>query len=73
MTVIHITPGPTVEIKREVERVRWCFRCRRRLRHVAVLLDDPPERQPSYYEPVWVLRCAGCGKDHTWFPGMGPL
>ena len=41
----------------------------KRLRHVAVLLDDPPERQPSYCEPVPVLRCAGCGQDCASFPG----
>lgn len=24
---------------------------------------------PSYYEPVWVLRCPTCNEDHTEFPG----
>lgn len=70
MTVIHVTPGPSVELRREVAGVKWCFACRKRLRHVAVALADA---EPSYYEPIWVVRCAGCGEDHTHFPGCGPV
>jgi len=72
MSVLHITPGPSVEVRREPAGKKWCFRCRSRLSHEAVLLIDPPERQPSYFDPVWVLRCSGCGGDHTHFPGCGP-
>ena len=68
---IHLCPGPSIVIKTEDAGERWCFQCRKRLPHTWVLLDDPPERQPSYYEPVWVCRCSGCGEDHTRFPGMG--
>lgn len=59
---IHICPGPSVVIaRREDDRpTRWCFRCRKHLVHIRELLDDPPERQPSYYEPIWVRRCSGC-------------
>lgn len=70
MTVI-ICPGPSVVIRTEPAGERWCFRCRKRLPHTWVLLDDPPERQPSWYEPVWSCRCPGCGGDHTAFPGTG--
>lgn len=64
---IHVLRTPMHEVRREVWEVRWCFSCRRRLRHVAVLLvpDDPR----SYYGPSWVVRCAGCGEDHVRFPG----
>ena len=65
---IHITPGPSVVIRSENAGEHWCFRCRKRLPHTDVLLDDPPERQPSYYDPVWSRRCSGCGEDHTEFP-----
>ena len=64
-----ICPGPSVVIKTVDAGERWCFRCRKRLPYADVLLDDPPERQPSYYEPVWSRRCSGCGEDHTAFPG----
>jgi hypothetical protein len=66
--VIHIVPGPTVEIRRERGEPRWCFGCRKRLAGDWVLLDDPPERQPSYYDPVWVWRCDGCNRDRSRFP-----
>ena len=51
---------------------RFCFNrgCREHLPHSWALMDDPPERQPSYYEPVPVLRCSRCGGDHADFPGM---
>ena len=68
---IHITPGPSVVIRSEDAGEHWCFRCRKRLPHTDVLLDDPPERQPSYYDPVWSRRCSRCGEDHTAFPGTG--
>jgi hypothetical protein len=71
--LLCIIPGPSVVIREEPDRARWCFKCRKHLMHTAVLLDDPPERQPSYYEPVWVLRCPCCGGDYTDFPGTGPL
>ena len=66
---VVICPGPTVVVREETAGDRWCFGCRARLPHTCVLLDDPPERQPSYYEPVWVCRCSRCGMDRTRFPG----
>jgi hypothetical protein len=71
--VLCMIPGPSVVIAEHDAGERWCFKCRKRLPHTDVLLDDPPERQPSYYEPVWSCRCSGCGEDHTLFPGMGYL
>lgn len=65
---IHICPGPTVSI-REGTQERWCFGCRKRLIHTWQLLSDPPERQPSYYEPTWICRCSRCKFDRTDFPG----
>lgn len=69
--ILCIIPGPTVVLKTELAGPKWCFRCRKRLPHQWVLLDDPPERQPSYYDPQWVLKCPDCGGDHTSFPGTG--
>lgn len=64
----HLTPGPSVVIAEEPAGDRWCFKCRKRLPHAWQLMDDPPERQPSYYDPVWVCRCSDCREDHTAFP-----
>lgn len=63
---LHITPGPSVRTPLGEFEVRWCFRCRKRLRHERVVLEDP---FPSYYEPLLVLACEGCGGDYTTFPG----
>ena len=43
---------------------RWCFACRKHHPHVWEVWGDPG---PSYYEPFWVCRCSGCGKDKTQF------
>lgn len=71
MTVIHVTPGPSFVLASAPDDrpARWCFLERKRLPHTWALVDDPPEAQPSYYEPVPVLRCSGCGGDHTVHPG----
>jgi hypothetical protein len=64
---IHVCRGPEMaEVKRQVWEVRWCFRCRKRLRQLAVLLAPT---EPSYYDAQWSVRCAGCGEDHVRFPG----
>ena len=67
--VVVICPGPSVVVAERDAGTKWCFRCRKHLPHKWQLLDDPPERQPSYYEPVPTYRCSGCGEDHTTFPG----
>ena len=66
---VHLVPGPTVVVARRDDGVRWCFGCRARLAHSWECLIDPPERQPSYYDPLWVRRCSRCGQDRTAFPG----
>lgn len=64
---IHICRGPEMrEFSRRVWEVRWCVRCRKRLRHVAVFMAPA---EPSYYGPHWKVCCAGCGEDHVRFPG----
>lgn len=68
---VHICPGPSWERATAADSrpTRWCFKCRRHLPHTWALMDDPPERQPSYYEMVPVIRCTRCGEDHTTHPG----
>jgi len=64
----------TVELNRAPAGDLWCFGCRTRLVHADVLLDhaDPARRNP-YIGPWWARQCSGCGGDHTYFPGCGPL
>lgn len=64
---IHVHWTPMKEVRREVWDVRWCFRCRKRLRQLAVLMV--PTDPMSYYGPDWHVQCAGCGEDHVRFPG----
>lgn len=47
---------------------RWCFKCRRRLPHDAVLFvaDDGED---DWYGPQWEVQCHGCGGDFVHFPG----
>lgn len=64
---VDICTGPgMVEGRREDDRVRWCFQCRKHLPHFAVLMVPVGE---SYYGPHWQLECEGCGEDHADFPG----
>jgi len=65
--LVCIIPGPSVELRRWPIGDLWCFKCRKRLPHDAVVLDD--EVQPSYYDPVLIRQCSRCGEDHTTFPG----
>lgn len=71
MSVLHICPGPVEQATAPDDRpTRWCFGCRAHLPHTWAILFDPPERQPSFYEPVPVIRCSRCGEDRTLFPGL---
>lgn len=64
---IIVNWGPEMrEAKREPWEVRWCFRCRRRVMQIAVLMVPIEE---SYYGPHWSVECEGCGEDHVRFPG----
>ena len=67
MTVLCVIPGPThIVSTRDDDKPRWCFRCRHRHLHTWTLLDY---EEPSYYDPIAVLRCPCCGGDYTRFPG----
>jgi hypothetical protein len=66
--LLCIIPGPTKELRRTPDGERWCFGCRKRLPHADVLYGD---ENPSYYDPIWVRECSGCGKDRTAFPTGG--
>jgi hypothetical protein len=67
---LHINWGPPMEErKREHWQTRWCFKCRKRLSHEAVLMTPIG---PSYYGPHWAVECEGCGEDHVHFPGCEP-
>jgi hypothetical protein len=58
---IHITmTGPTKVVATQPEPERWCFGERKRQPGMWELKD---EIEPSYYDPFWVYRCDGCGKD----------
>jgi hypothetical protein len=72
MTLVGFIPGPscTLATSSDDRPARFCFHCRKHLPHSWALMDDPPERQPSYYEAVPVLRCSRCGDDHASFPGL---
>lgn len=72
MNLVHVCPGPSwvVSTADDDRETRWCFGCRKHLPHTWTLLDDPPERQPSYYEPVPVIQCSRCKRDCTVHPGV---
>jgi hypothetical protein len=72
--IVGFVPGPSYvrATAEDIRPMRWCFSCRRHFKHTWFLMDDPPERQPSHYEPVPVLRCERCHQDHTTFPGWYP-
>lgn len=64
---VHVNWGPAmVEVKREDAGEKWCFGCRKRLRHDFVI-SAPAE--PSYYGPSARHDCSGCRRDRTCFPG----
>jgi hypothetical protein len=62
-----------VEHKRVAWEHRWCFKCRKRQDHDAVLYVQDPTTEPSYMgDPRWSVQCHGCGEDHVHFPGCRP-
>lgn len=48
---------------REPEPGRYCFGERRRRPGTWELRSDASAGEPSWYEPIWVYRCTGCGQD----------
>ena len=68
--LLCIIPGPSVELDRKPDRVRWCFGCRAHLAHDLVILADKGwDRGESYYDPIVIRQCPRCSKDRTAFPG----
>lgn len=56
------------EARRDSFGERWCFRCRKRVEFVAILMV-PTEL--SYYGPHWKIKCTNCGAlDGDIFPGF---
>ena len=69
MTIVVCGPGwngepPNELLASEPIVERWCFAERKRLPHTWELWGS---REPSWWEPVWICRCSGCGKDRTTF------
>lgn len=65
--MIHVCTGPPMrEYSRTAWETRWCFQCRKRLPHEAIVMVPT---EPSYYGPHVEVECAGCGEDHVRFPG----
>lgn len=50
----------------DFRETRWCFGCRKHLRHEWAMHGDP---KPSYYDPLPSCRCSACGQDRTDFNG----
>lgn len=69
--IVGFIRGPRHVVTRKPAGEKWCFKCRRKLPHERQLLsherDDP---FGDWYCPVLVMRCEGCGGDHTTFPGV---
>ena len=75
MTCTHvgnliICRGPEMEeVRRTLWETRWCFKCRKRQPHDAVVMAPT---EPSYYGPHVNVECHGRGGDHVHFPGCEP-
>lgn len=72
MSCTNIAPGqwvcrtPMKELRREPDRIRWCFNCRKHLMHDFVIIATV---EPSYYDPIARYDCPQCHQDRTCFPG----
>jgi hypothetical protein len=62
----HIHRTPMRETARYDEGVRWCFRCRRRVRFWMIVMETV---EPSYYGPSATIRCEHGHHDGDCFPG----
>jgi len=66
---LHLLVVPEREVSRSDDGVRWCFRCRRRVRFdVAV---KTPVDAMSYYGPRAQVECDHGHVDGDCFPGTG--
>ena len=66
---IHINRPDLVHHSTESLGAKWCFGCCKRTEHTLTTLV---EREPGYYGPTYLTKCARCGKNRTHFPGRGP-
>jgi hypothetical protein len=64
---IHVLFSNVEEVRREPAGEMWCFHCRKRLPHAAVVFAPVDKR--SYYGPSWRYECPRCKHDYTSFPG----
>lgn len=69
MAALHICwTEPRVELKREPDRVRWCFKCRRRLSHDYVLMGyQLPDQMPSPDDEDQTAWEAFLGSQAAWY------
>jgi hypothetical protein len=58
-------PPRSVKIAGRRRRRFWCFTCRKRHLHTAMMIPAH-----GYYEPEFWWKCDGCGEDNRLFPGM---
>lgn len=70
--MIAVCGGATVVLRSVPESERWCYGERRRqpgtweLRTEPPTVDEDGREWPSWWEPMWVYRCNGCGHDRRW-------
>lgn len=65
--VILCGPVKQIEMTRESEGERWCFKCRKRQEFFFIVTRD---EQPSYYGPNPSIQCGHCKTDDgDCFPG----
>lgn len=69
MTCAVIAPGAVLcgpsdkeRVPQNRYRVKWCFSCRRRVRHRLILVDQ------LWYDVEGYWRCGRCHKSRTGFP-----
>ena len=59
-------PTATEVLREESLGERWCFMCRKRVPFAEQLIAD---KEPTYYDPWFVVRCANGHPDGDLFPG----
>lgn len=73
MTAGAICGGARYVLRTEPEPERWCYGERKRRTGTHELRSENPAditgipiEELSWYEPVWVYKCDGCGEDRRW-------
>ena len=68
LPTVHVLRGPRKVIAERRAEPRWCFGERKRLPGTFLFLDyEDDEPGAGWYEPIWVYRCDGCGRDSREF------